>query len=492
MRKRFLYKTAAACVCLFAAFCLTVLGANPAGAAVPKVASEVTWEFGKIEKSGGKYWLLGLLTNHSKHSTLTGVDKFLLECTINGKQEKIDGSAAGNVPKPIPPGGKGLFLLPFIDPTGLKLENFKLTVLAVKSERQARQSDFSLKPRQADPDLDRVSIKKLKPELDGENYVRNIAVYNNSNKALTRLTLQMQLLYNDGEMYDKVLNWPFKKPVLPNGYVIVMFKPPHRGMQGAGDVVGIVKGEFAPPQLPEREYGPRKGNIVWTGSSVTTDKKGYDVLATSLLNNSAEDIVAINTYTVSFDHDNGRAVLYKNTWPLTNPIMAYKKSSLPILLARAGVFDNPRNFKISDVTYMSRPTSARPASRQSASSGQSASPGRSSSSSGNSSSPDARAKVLKVVPDKNAGQFVIVVEVLNNSSSQTLVRIDDPTIVFTMLSSSGKSKKQQVFDTMTVNIPPLGVKRYEFRLSKAVRGVDDNSFAFRGTYRFADPPRKRR
>ena len=142
------------------------------------------------------------------------------------------------------------------------------------------------------------------------------------------------------------------------------------------------------------------------------------------------------------------------------------------------MYKNVRNAKISDVTYMSRPVSARPKAAPAQQSG--------GSQSSPSSSPDVSFIVKGAV--RNIGNFTITVEVLNNSSSRSLVRLDNITITYGAAGdySNKFSPMKSTVSAQTVNIPPLGSKIVKYTFGDTSRMRNLNNIRVTATPRFGE------
>jgi hypothetical protein len=318
------------------------------------------------------------------------------------------------------------------------------------------------------------------------------AVHNTTDKALRKVTLHVTCKYEDGsapKTFTK--NVTFKQPgVAPNSHGTFTLTFPGSADENFIAANGKpVDAEFEPYEKPEREYGPKKGNILWTVGKVTR-KGGNLAFQTSFLNNNAnEDIVGINTYTLSFDHDKGKTVRYWGPWMLKNPLKAQGKSALTVNLNGASAFNNIRNAKISDVTYMTQSATARlqAEAKKAAANKAAASKKAAASGSGN-----VTYRVTSVAQGGGGYDtiYTATVEVLNNSSTQPLVRLDNIVISFNASPGYGPRKNyRSSFPTQTVNIPPLGTKQVKFRFGERMEQV--GQVGFTATPRFGAAKQKK-
>lgn len=492
--------------------CLVVF--NPLAASA---GTDVTWTFMEMETlPNGNIKMKGVLTNNS-NETITHVDRYMVRFNYAGQPLEVEGKQSVELAEPVPTGGQLGFGIPMPNPKGEKLENFRVEILAVRTAsgaapaaqpapkpaaqptaKPAAKSDSksaasAAATAAAGEQLERELNLRLRHvngsfKIDGDAYVLRVIAFNNSNEALREVTVNLRVQYKDGEVYDKNLTFTPKNPIQPNTWGGLNLKAPYRGTGTAGVNYNLVKAAFEPAREPEWQEGPKKGNLLWTPGKMEV-KDGKLQIAMSLLNNGAEDIVAINTYTVTFDHDDGRQVRRGGNWTLASPVQAYAKGTLTLGLGEA-VYNNPRNVKISDVTYMSRPTSARPAPPKAAAPAQKSSP-----SSGGQKSASAQVKVVGYSWDKQERRTTVTIEVLNNSTTQTLVRLDNPVFSYVEVvvrrDIKRDEKKRRTLETMTVNIPPLGVKKFSFKLAEGSQAIKQKTGVFSCIYRFADPPQKR-
>lgn len=454
-------------------FCLATALLFTALAAVPAMADdEVTWEFQKAEEVGGKLKVVGVMTNNTD-KVVTHLGSRSWQYEQDGERVEKSNDKPLQLSMPLQPGGTRTLIFTLANTS--EVSDFTVTIHEVTLTEPEDAPPPAAKPaaRQAsqkDLDAIRVTIISGEPDVEFKEYAIRAALHNNSGKLLRKAKVRLTQNYRSGEPYVKTSVFALKNPLAPNSSTVIMLNSPTRGMTGTNFSVATVDVELDTYEAPERDYGPKKGNLLWTvnGSKAEKDKLAFD---STILNNDPEDIVALNTYTLSFDHDGGRYVSRRGPLTLKNPINAQSKSNMSLFVSPAGAFKNVRNVKVSDVTYMTRPVSARPktASKASSSSG---------GSGGNYSF-----KILNVQSGNKA--WVATCEIRNNSSTQPLVRLDDAAISYEGFPGYGRSQKlRNSQGTHTVNIPPLGTKKMSFTFGYGMTQVRNVKFS--ATPRFGE------
>lgn len=470
MRMNKFSKQSTVVLCLVALVFFTVSGAAPAMA-----LDAVIWQYQKSEIKDGKRVVTGRMTNTADR-TVTQLGFRSWQYVQNGKVIEKSSRSAVLLKKPLAPGASGSLTFTLADTADVSDFTVKLhEVTFAQEEHRAGASA----PRAAQRDLDKIKpvILSTDPGSTGQEYEIVLALHNNTDQAVRSLKVRITQNYRSGEPYVKTQTFSWKSPIAPNAHGTIRGKTPTRSMTGTNTKVDIVDAEFEPYEKPTIPQGPGSGNAMWSISE-TKRSDGKLVFTTSFLNNTAEDIVAINTYTLSFTHDGGKYVSYRGPLTLNTPVKSYEKMNITVSVPDARVFSNVRNIAISDITYMTRPVSA----RSTASSGNG---GNSGNGGGGVSYNYKRAGW-----NSSYDRVIVTYEILNNSASQPLVRLDDVVISYTgtLENEFGwKTPKQSGssnFQSMTVNIPPLGKKSFKFTLRKGYSEI--SNVKIRATPRFGE------
>lgn len=465
--------------------CVLFLSALLLVCAAPALADDtlVTWEFTKAEEVDGKLKVFGRVTNNTD-KTFTHIGSRSWQYEQDGKLVKKSSKTSVKFTKPVPPGGKAT--LTFTLANASEVSNFTVTIheaTFVDPEDLPPPAPKQAARQASDTDLDaiKVIIMSGEPDVEFKEYGIRAALHNNTKKAMRKATVRVTQNYQSGEPYVKTSTFTFKNPVAPNSFGTVNFKVPTKGMTGTNFSLATTDAVLDQYEAPEREYGPKKGNILWSVNGVKTVKEKLEI-STTILNNTSEDIVAFNTYTLSFDHDGGKYVSRRGPYQPKNPVNSQAKLNLSLPVSNAAAFKNVRNIKVSDVTYMSRPTSARPKTTPKSSS--------SGGGGGGGGNVTYKTKSVNVVQGALGNvHSVITVEVLNNSSTQPIVRLDSPTVTYQGFPGyGGWQSLKNTHNTQTVNIPPLGTKTLKFTFGNNMKQVKNVKFT--ATPRFGEAKKK--
>jgi hypothetical protein len=309
--------------------------------------------------------------------------------------------------------------------------------------------------------------------VEGDDYVFKIAVFNNTDQQITAINdLTLTATYESGEKVSKRRKLTLNNPIAPHSVTSWSLKMDSKGDTGKKIDAEIYDATFEPYEEPDREKGPKSGDVLWTYTdSYLSKDKTYRYLKGNFLNNSAEDIVSLY-YTLSFDHSHGKYVSHRGPSVLKTPFEAYgTRKFSPII--KEGLFSDIRNVKVTDISYMSRLTSARPTPAP-AKTKQAPSQETASSGSGNSYGFNYKGM------SRDGDRVIMSIEILNNSSTHTLARIDNAVIDY------GSGRKQNL-QTITLNIPPMGSKVHRFYANS-----EYSPKKMFGTPRFVKPPREKK
>lgn len=453
----------------FLSLCLAAL-VSLALSAAPALADDtlVTWEFTKTKVTDqGKLQVFGTMTNNTD-KIVTHIGPRTWSYEQNGERKEWLTKKPIALKKPLQPGGTGV--LHFLLNDTSEISDFTVIIHEVtladpedtppppaqKQQTQARKA--------SDDDFKKVKFRLLSASIDSKAtgiYITGV-IYNNSNKSIRAVHSKVTQSYSLTLPWEKTFRSEYKS-FPPNSAKIVKYTAPIAGTEykkGLTDaqieqyVPGKSPGhetraelldiEFAPYTKPALEYGPNKGNVLWTGSGGKI-KDGKLLLSTTLTNNFKEDIVAVNTYSVSFDHADGRYVSYRTDFKPKKPIEAYGKLNVTVSVSDGAAYRNVQNIKISDVSYMSRPVSARPKSKTASSS---------------NSKFAINTKSVNRSSDKKS--YVVTVEIMNNSSGQRLARIDGIAVHYEADEGGKWVGYKKTIGNKTVDIDPLATQKMKF------------------------------
>lgn len=454
MRKKLCKKVSVLGSCLILALCVLGFGVCAAQAA------GVTWEFKKVEEDNGKQSVRGILKNHGDKPVIS-LDSYSWNYEQNGKLVEKTNSKPMVLSKPLLPGTTRGFSFTVATPG--EISNFTVMFFKVSHEGDppaapakpagSAKPAASAKPAPGSPPE---KVELLRPQAislakeDG-NYVLRYVIHNNSSDAVQEVISSVNVTYADGSSATLKRTLSYSDAIRPGGFGRGALRVGEGGREVKGARVTVTDAKFAPYRKPGREYGPKKGNIVWTCTGQEF-KNGKWTFATTLMNNTSEDLVTINTYTLVFDHDYGTYSRDYPTWILQPPLKAYGHSTPPIPASVDVPFKNIRNVRITDVSYMTRPTSARPKQAAPA-----AKPAAKPAAQQPASVASASFNIKSAQWDENKKGYLLTCEVLNNSDSKPLVRLDN--VVLNYASGGSYSiQGQHNAQTITVNIPPLGTR----------------------------------
>ncbi|MDL2307625.1 hypothetical protein LJC48_06360 [Desulfovibrio sp. OttesenSCG-928-C06] len=441
--------------------------------AAPALADDtlVTWEFTGTEiNDKGQLKVFGKLINNTDEAvTHLGPRSWTYE--QYGEMKEDSNQKSAKLKTPLQPGEQRSYFFIVNDPDDVS--NFRVTIHNVTFESD---EDPTPPPAQkqtqtrnaADADFKRVKVRLLSAQKDAKHtgiFIK-AAVYNNSDKNITKLYSNVAQEYDIFTPWESSFTSTFPS-FPPNSVKILTFKAPISGThykngltdaqieahaQGKSPAspsrVQLTDIEFDEYTKPDMEYGPNRGNIMWTGSAGKL-KDGKLTLSTTITNNFKEDIVGFNTYTVSFDHADGKYVSYRSNYEPKNPIYTNAKLNVTLFVNDGAAFRNIQNVKISDVTYMSRPVSARPKPKTTAASNSKFS-----------------INTKSVVRSSDKQSFVVTVEMLNNSTGQRIGRVDDIAVHYEAEEGGKWVGYKKTIGNKTIDIEPLGTETMKFTFGK--------------------------